>query len=187
MIKVKTDNNGKNKKNSLIPDYDTNTDIRPNKVRVLDQDEEHLGVMPTNEALQKARDQNLDLVEINPKADPPVARIVDYSSFRYRKEKEAKKKKKKSKDPKLKGVRLSLSIGEHDLNTKRRQAEDFLDRGDKVKIELYLKGRQHAHKDRAKEVIEDFIADIEENIPVKYEKEIDVQKHKLTATIVKDS
>lgn len=187
MIKVKTDNNDKNKKSSLIPDYDVNTDIKPNKVRVLDKNENHLGVMPTNEALQKARDKELDLVEINPKADPPVARIVDYSSFRYQKEKEAKKKKKKSKDPKLKGIRLSLSIGEHDINTKRKQAEKFLKRGDKVNIELYLKGRQHAHKDRAKGVIEDFIDDIEENIPVKFEKEIDVKKHKLTATIVKDS
>ncbi|MFB6225775.1 MAG: translation initiation factor IF-3 [Candidatus Paceibacteria bacterium] len=172
---------------SLIPDYNVNSDIKANKVRVLDEDEEHLGVMPTKEALKKAKKEDLDLVEINPKADPPVARIVNYSSFKYEKEKEIKKQQAKSRDSKVKGVRLSMNIGEHDKKTKRKQAEKFLKRGDKVKIELYLKGREHAHKDRAKEVIEDFIDQIEEEIAIKYEKEIEVKKHKLTTTIVKDN
>jgi translation initiation factor IF-3 len=177
----------KNDDDSLIPNYNVNEDIKADKVRLLDEDEEHLGVIPTNKALKKAEDKDLDLVEINPKADPPVARMVNYSSFKYQKEKEIKKQQAKSRDAKVKGVRLSLNIGDHDKNTRRKQAEKFLKRGDKVKIELYLKGRQHEHKDRAKQVIEGFIEEIEETISVKFEKDIEVKKHKLTTTIVKDN
>ena len=186
-MKLKGKRNNKSSSSSLIPDYNTNKKIRADKVRLLDEDEEHIGVMSHKKALKKAKEKDLDLVEINPKADPPVARIVDYSSFKYQKEKEEKKKRKKARSSKVKGVRLSMNIGEHDLKTRQRQAEKFIKRGDKAKIELYLKGRQHEHKDRAKDVIRDFIDRIEEEVPIKYEKEITEEGHKITATIVKDS
>ncbi|MFB6181837.1 MAG: translation initiation factor IF-3 [Candidatus Magasanikbacteria bacterium] len=187
MVRVKPAKQNNKDDDSLLPDYNVNQDIKADKVRLLDEDEEHIGVVPTNKALKKAEQEDLDLVEINPKANPPVARMVNYSSFKYEKEKEIKKQQAKSRDSKVKGVRLSLNIGDHDKNTRRKQAEKFLERGDKVKIELYLKGRQHEHRDRAKEVIEDFIDEIEETIPVKFEKEIESKKHKLTTTIVKDN
>lgn len=186
LVKIKRNKKRQSKSSSLIPDYNVNEDIKADKVRLLDEDEEHIGVVPLKEALSKAKDKDLDLVEINPKANPTVARIVDYSSFRYQKEKEAKKKRKKSRSSKTKGVRISMSISEHDLNVRLNQAKKFLERGDKVKIELILKGRQHQHKDRAKDKVRDFIDKIKEDVPVKFEQEVQEEGYKITAQVVKN-
>ena len=115
--------------------------------------------MNTKEAIAKAQDAGLDLIEVSPLANPPVCKISDFGQFQYNKSKRQKEQKKKKID--TKGIRLSLKIGKHDIEFKRKQAEKFLKQGDKVKIELSLRGREKAHKDLAKNVIVDFIENIE--------------------------
>lgn len=169
----------------LIPRYDLNHKIRVPEVRVLDEDNSNLGVMNTKEAVAKAQEMEMDLVIINPKADPPVAKIMDFTNFKYQKEKEARKQKKKSHVAEIKGVRLSLRIGKHDLEVRTRQALKFLNRGDKVKVEIILKGRDHAHSSLAFEVIEKFYQGIIEEITVDYEQKPQKQGPKITAILTK--
>lgn len=103
--------------------------------------------MPTHEALNIAREQGLDLVEISPNASPPVAKIVDWGKYSYQKTKQLQKQKKSAKNPGLKQIRSGLKIGEHDLGVKLRKVTDFLSAGHKVKITLFYRGREMAHKD----------------------------------------
>lgn len=170
---------------SLIPKYRTNQRIDAPEVRLLDNEGNNLGVLATSEALAKAREEDLDLVEINPKASPPVAKIVDFTRFKYQKEKEVRRQKAKSHVSEMKGIRLSVRIGDHDMNIRQTQAEKFLNRGDKAKIEIILRGRERGKLNIAFDVIKKFIANIEENIPVRYEQEATRQGNKVTAIIVK--
>lgn len=169
----------------LIPRFDTNNRIKAEEVRVLDANEEHVGVMSTEAALQMAVDQELDLILINPKGQPPVARIADFGQFKYQQEKDARKQKANSHESEIKGIRLSVRISDHDMEFRRKQAEKFLNRGDKARIELRLRGREKAHYDIAIAVVKKFIAQIEETMPIKYEQQIETQGGKITATIVK--
>jgi len=169
----------------LIPKYRINQKILATEVRVLDIEGTNLGVMPTAEALAKAEEQELDLVEINPKADPPVAKIIDFTRFKYQKEKEVRKQKIKSHVAELKGIRLSVRIGEGEMKTRQAQAEKFLNRGDKAKIEIILRGRERGKVSIAYEVIKKFITQIEENIPLRYDQEATMQGNKVTAIVVK--
>ena len=155
------------------------------EVRVLNDEGENLGVMKTGDALSKAKEMEMDLVEINPKAQPPVCKITDFKHFKYQKEKEARKTKAKSKISELKGVRLSIRIGQHDLDIRRAQAEKFLSRGDKVRIEIILRGRERAKTHIANEVIGAFVTRIKEDTPVRYDQEITRQGNKVTAIIAK--
>ena len=123
----------------LIPHYNTNEHIAVMEVRLLGVENENLGIMKTTEAQAKARELGVDLVEINPKADPPVCKLVEFTKFKYQKEKEAKKQKASSHESEIKGIRLSVRIGEHDLNVRISQAEGFLDSGDRVKAEIILR------------------------------------------------
>jgi translation initiation factor IF-3 len=169
----------------LIPKYKTNQRIDAPEVRLLDHDGNNLGVMSTSDALLKAQEEGFDLVEINPKAEPPVAKIIDFTRFKYQKEKEARKQKAKSHVSELKGIRLSVRIGEHDMKIRQAQAEKFLNRGDKAKVEIILRGRERGKIEIAFDVIKKFITYIEENIPVRYEQEPTRQGNKVTAIIVK--
>lgn len=137
-----------------------NLGIKAPELRVIDENDIHLDVMPTAQALALAREKGLDLVEINPAANPPVAKIVNFGQFKYQKEKEARKQKAHQKVIEVKGVRLSLRIGEHDLEMRRDQAKRFLDAGDKARVEIILKGREKAHLDIAKKIVEDFVASL---------------------------
>lgn len=137
-----------------------NQGIKAPEVRVIDENDQHLDIMPTAQALALARERGLDLVEINPAANPPVVKIVNFGQFKYQKEKEARKQKAHQKVIEVKGVRLSLRIGEHDLEMRRGQAKRFLDAGDKARIEIILKGREKAHLDIAKKIVEDFVASL---------------------------
>lgn len=170
---------------SLIPKYRKNTDIEAPTLMVLDEDGRNLGDMPTREALDLALERELDLVEINPKSEPPVAKLIDFAEFKYKKEKEARKQKAHSRASETKGIRLSVRIGPGDLDMKKKQAEKFLNRGDKVKIELQMKGRENARPDIAQEIVRDFIASIEQDIELKKEQEVMKQGRKITAVIVK--
>ncbi len=117
-----------------------------------------------------AKAQALDLVEISPKAVPPVVKIMDFGKYQYQKSREDRQNKSKQKKSDIKGIRLGVRTDEHDLNFKKNQAEKFLTKGSKVKVEIMLKGREKAHQDLARKNLEDFIKTI--TIPNKIEQEI---------------
>lgn len=130
-------------------------------IRVIDQNGQNLGIMETAHALAKAQEIGHDLVEINPKAEPPVCRIISYGQYRYEQEKETRKARARQKVVDLKGVRLSLRIKGADLEFRRNQAAHFLESGDKVRVEMVLRGRERAHMDLAEKIIRDFAVSIE--------------------------
>jgi len=135
--------------------------------------------MDTKTAINKAQEKGLDLVEVSPVANPPVCKFTDFGQFQYNKSK--KQKEQKTKKVEIKGIRLSFKIGKHDLDFKRKQAEKFLKQKDKVKIELNLRGREKAHKDLAKEIINKFIEEIE--IKIEIEQALKIQGGRLSITI----
>ena len=133
-----------------------NEEIRDKEVRVIGEAGQQLGIMSAREALQLAEEAGLDLVKIAPTAQPPVCRIVDYGKFKYeqiRKEKEAKKKQKVTE---VKEIRLSPNIDTNDLNTKMNAARKFLAKGDRVKVTLRFRGREMAHMNTSKHILDDF-------------------------------
>ncbi|MBQ7076536.1 MAG: translation initiation factor IF-3 [Lachnospiraceae bacterium] len=135
-----------------------NEQIRDKEVRLIGQDGEQLGVVSIEEAMRLADEAELDLVKIAPKAEPPVCKIVDYGKYKYemlRKEKEAKKK---QKSVELKEIRLTPVIDSNDLNTKINQAIKFLQKGDRVKVTLRFRGREMAHMQQSKGILDEFAA-----------------------------
>ena len=138
----------------------TNERIRAREVRVIDENGEQLGVMPPFEALKMAREKSLDLVEISPNAVPPVCKIQDYGKYLYEKDKSDRAARKKQKVIVIKEVKFSVTVDEHDYQTKKNQAVRFLNDGDKVKASLRFKGRQMAHRDLGYKIINRLIADI---------------------------
>ena len=145
---------------TTISDLKINEQIRDKEVRLIGEDGEQLGVMPARDALQMAKEAELDLVKIAPTAKPPVCKIIDYGKYRYelaRKEKEAKKKQKVIE---VKEVRLSPNIDTNDLNTKMGAARKFLEKGDKVKVTLRFRGREMAHMSKSRYILEDFAKEL---------------------------
>ena len=133
-----------------------NEQIRDKEVRVIGEEGQQLGIMPRDEALALSEEKDMDLVCIAPKADPPVCKILDYGKYRYelaRKEKEARKK---QKTVELKEVRLSPNIDTNDLNTKMNAARKFISKGNKVKVTLRFRGREMAHMNASKHILDDF-------------------------------
>jgi len=130
-----------------------NFQIHAPQVQVIDEFGKHLGAMETKVALQMAQDKGLDLVEVSPLANPPVAKIMNFGSFQYQHEKMVKRQRLQSRSLEMKNMRLSLKIGDHDQETKQGQIDRFLEDGHKVKIELVLRGREMQHLGLAKEVI----------------------------------
>lgn len=161
--------------------YRVNNKITAQKVRLIDENGKHLGVFSIEEALQKAREKNLDLIEISPKENPPVVKIDDFGKFLYQERKKESKSKKKKQE--IKGLRLSLRVGKHDLEMKKNQALKFLSSGQKVKIELTLKGRERLHLDLAKKIITEFVQILGEGI--KIEQPLNVQNYRLTIIITR--
>lgn len=137
-----------------------NHNIRATSLRVIDENGEQLGVMTRSEALSAAEQRGLDLVEISPNANPPVAKIVDWGKYNYQKTKQAQKNRRNTKASELKQMRFGLKISDHDLGVKLRKVTSFLDDGHKVKITVFYRGRELAHKDLgfklAEKVIEKF-------------------------------
>ena len=140
-----------------------NEQIRDKEVRLIGADGEQLGIVSAKEAQKIAEEAGLDLVKIAPNAKPPVCKVIDYGKYRYelaRKEKDAKKK---QKTVELKEIRLSPNIEANDLNTKMNAAKKFLQKGNKVKITLRFRGREMAHMNQSKHILDDFaesLADI---------------------------
>ncbi|WP_139377177.1 translation initiation factor IF-3 [Halobacillus hunanensis] len=131
-----------------------NEKIRAREVRLIDVNGEQLGVKSRNEALDIAANANLDLVMVAPNAKPPVCRIMDYGKYRYEQQKKEKEARKNQTIIKLKEVRLSPGIEEHDFNTKLRNARKFLTKGDKVKASVRFRGRAITHKELGQKVLE---------------------------------
>jgi translation initiation factor IF-3 len=127
---------------------------------VIDENGEQLGIMPPFDALKMARERSLDLVEISPNAVPPVCRIQDYGKFLYEKDKSERAARKKQKVITIKEVKFSVTVDEHDYQTKKNMAIRFLGDGDKVKASLRFKGRQMAHRDLGYKIINRLIADV---------------------------
>jgi translation initiation factor IF-3 len=138
----------------------TNERIRAREIRVIDENGEQLGVMAPFDALKMARERSLDLVEISPNAVPPVCKIQDYGKFLYEKDKSDRAARKKQKVIVIKEVKFSVTVDEHDYQTKKNQAVRFLGEGDKVKASLRFKGRQMAHRDLGYKIINRLILDI---------------------------
>ena len=140
-----------------------NEQIRDREVRLIVEDGEQLGIMSAKDAMKLAREAELDLVKIAPTAKPPVCKIIDYGKYRYemaRKEKEARKK---QKIIDIKEVRLSPNIDSNDLNTKVSAAKKFIEKGDRVKVTLRFRGREMAHMQSSKQILDVFaekLADI---------------------------
>ena len=174
-------------KKSLIPQFRLNGRIDAPEVRLLGTEGNNIGVLSIEEALRIADEEEMDLIEINPKARPPVCQIADFTHFKYQKEKEARKQKSKQHVGELKGIRLSMRIGKGDMETRRKQAEKFLSRGDKIKAEIILRGAERYKTPIAYEVIRSFYALLGEEMSLKYEQDPIRQGNKITAIIVKSS
>ncbi len=148
---------------TTISDLMINGQIRDREVRVIGENGDQLGILPIKEAMRLAQEAELDLVKIAPKAQPPVCKIIDYGKYRYelaRKEKEARKK---QKIVEVKEVRLSPNIDTNDLNTKINNAKKFITKGNKVKVTLRFRGREMAHVQQSRHILDDFagiLADI---------------------------
>jgi translation initiation factor IF-3 len=148
-----------------------NNQIRAPQVRVIDETGKQLGVISSEEALRIAQERNLDLIQVTEKVEPPVCKIGDYGKYLYQEEKKGKSAK-KHKGGELKGIRLTFNISLHDLETRVRQAEKFLSKGDKVRIELPLRGRQKALGNFAKEKVGKFLEILKNTTPIKIEREL---------------
>lgn len=141
----------------------TNGQIRAAELRVIGASGEQLGIMSRQEALALAEEAGLDLVEISPNAAPPVAKIVDWGKFQYQKMKEAQKSRRNSKQSELKQMRFGLKIGQGDLEIKLRKVREFLAEGHKVRIQIFYRGRENAHKELGFVMIEKIGAMLEDD------------------------
>ncbi|MCS6919668.1 MAG: translation initiation factor IF-3 [Fimbriimonadales bacterium] len=140
-----------------------NNRIRAKEVRVIDVDGKQLGVMHIRRALKIAQDKGLDLVEVAPTANPPVCRILDYGRYRYEQEKLAKEAKKKQKGGDVKTIRLRPAIGAHDIETKIRNAIEFLEDGDKVKFVVIFRSREFGRPQVAEQLLRKVATALEEH------------------------
>ena len=166
-------------------DHRRNNAIRVPEVRLIDETGQNHGVVTTSKALAMAYERGLDLVEVSPLAQPPVAKILDFSKLRYQEEKERRKERAKQKKVEVKGVRLSLRIGDHDLETRITQAEKFLSEGNRVRAELILRGRERRHTSLATEIIKEFVSKLNAIIPVQTEEDVSIQGGKLAIIVSK--
>jgi len=146
----------------------TNERIRAREIRVIDENGEQLGILQPFEALKLARERNLDLVEVSPTAVPPVCRIQDYGKFLYEKDKSDRAARKKQKVIVVKEVKFSVTVDEHDYQTKKNHALRFLRDGDKVKASLRFRGRQMAHRELGYAIVNRVIQDTTEVAVVEF-------------------
>ena len=149
---------------TAIADVDklrVNEEIRADEVRVVEPDGDH-AVVPVEEALDRAREHDLDLVEIAPDADPPVCKVLDYGKYRYEKQKEEKRRRKKSKSMEMKELRFRPRTEEHDFNFKADHAREFLEDGNKVKAYVQFRGRDIVYKDQGMDLLRRLIEQLQD-------------------------
>ena len=136
-----------------------NERIRVPEVRLIGAEGNQLGIVSIDKARQIAEESALDLVEVAPQANPPVCRVLDYNKFRYDQEKKEREAKKHQRQSRIKEIRLHPNIDEHDLQVKLKQAIGFLKKKDRVKVDLFFKGRQIEHLDLGRKILDKFITD----------------------------
>jgi translation initiation factor IF-3 len=144
--------------------------IRIPKVQVIDENNQPLGIMNTADALQLAKEKELDLIEVNPKGEPPVCKILDFGQFQYQQSRKVQQQKAHAKKIEVKGIRISYKIDKHDLDFRKNQAIKFLSKGDKVRVETILRGRERQYANLAMEKMQEFISsmgDINLEQPIK--------------------
>ena len=124
-----------------------NEKITAERIRLIDENGEMLGIFPVDTAIEKAYDAGLDLVEVSPNADPPVCKILDYGKYKYEQQKKASEARKKQKTVDVKEVKIRPGIEDHDYQVKMKNARRFLENGDKVKVTMRFRGREMAHQD----------------------------------------
>ncbi|MFH1441876.1 MAG: translation initiation factor IF-3 [Candidatus Omnitrophota bacterium] len=146
-----------------------NEKIRAPEVRVIGPDGSQLGVVTIQRALEMADQYELDLIEVASNANPPVCRIIDFSKFKYDQEKKEREAKKHQKQSRLKEIRLKPNIDDHDYQVKLRHAVIFLQKNDKVKVNLFFRGRQMEHMDLGRRILDRFIADTKNDAQVEKE------------------
>ena len=134
-----------------------NEQIRVREVRLIDDEGNQKGIVPTLEALKLAKDKDLDLVEVSPNANPPVCKILDYGKYRFEQEKKLRDAKKNQKVLKLKEIRMQPKIGSGDLDTKAKHVQEFLNHGDKVKVTIRFRGRELAHTELGYDVLQEVL------------------------------
>jgi translation initiation factor IF-3 len=135
-------------------DLRMNEGIRVREVRLIDADGNQKGIVATFEALQMARDAGLDLVEVAPQAQPPVCKLLDYGKYKFELEKKVRESRKHQKQIRIKEIRMQPKIDEHDLEFKTRHIQEFLDEGNKVKVTVRFRGRELAHTELGKDVLD---------------------------------
>jgi len=147
---------------AISKDMNVNEKIRAREVRLIDSTGDQLGVKSKQEALEIARKRELDLVLVAPNAKPPVCRIMDYGKYRFEQQKKEKEARKKQKVINVKEVRFTPGIGDHDFETKLKNARKFLSKGDKVKAAVRFRGRAITHKDLGREVLDRFADEVKD-------------------------
>ncbi len=156
-----------------------NNDIRAKEVRLITQDRENKGIVPTKEALSMADDAGLDLVLINPNQDPPVAKIMDFGKYKYEIEKKAKEAKKKQHTVDVKEVKIRYKIDTHDYNVRINNIKKFISQGNKVKIVVMLRGREMQHSQLAFDLANRFVEDLKDE-PIQIEKKPQLEGRNVT-------
>lgn len=145
----------------LYKHYRLNYQITSPTVRLLDEEGKQIGIVTKLEALQKAKELNLDVVEIAPSAKPPVAKLIDYKKFKYQEAKKDRENRKSQKNVGVKEIRLRPFIGQHDFDTRLKRAKEFLGHGNQVKLSLFFRGREITRKEFGFDVMKRFIASLE--------------------------
>jgi translation initiation factor IF-3 len=135
-------------------DFRINENIRVREVRLIDEKGTQIGIVPTVEALDKAKEAGLDLIEVAPQANPPVCKILDYGKYKFEQEKKLRETKKKQKQIKMKEIRMQPKIEEHDLQFKTKHIQEFLEEGNKVKVTIRFRGRELAHTELGRDVLD---------------------------------
>jgi translation initiation factor IF-3 len=146
-----------------------NENIRASEVRLIGADGEQVGIVPTDEALKRAQDEDLDLVEVAPDAKPPVARLLDYSKYKYEQEQKAKAARKHQQQVNVREIKLRPKIAQHDYETKRGHVERFLKNQDKVKVTIMFRGREQSHPERGRVLLDRLLQDVSEIASVEQE------------------
>ena len=139
-----------------------NGQIRAKEVRVLGESGEQLGVMSIEEAMKLAEEAEVDLVQIAPNAQPPVCRVIDYGKYKYEQTRREKEQRKKQKTVEVKEIRMSPNIDDNDMNTKISAARKFLSKGDRVKVTIRFRGREMAHMNNSRYILDDFAKALED-------------------------
>ncbi len=158
-----------------------NERIRVREVRLIDEEGHQAGIVPTRDALQRARDAGLDLIEVSPNATPPVCRIMDYGKFKYEQSKRDKEAHKKSKQSELNLIRLRPNIDEHDIAVKMKHARRFLEEGNKVRIFVVFRSREFTHPEFGRNLLNRFVEELADTSNV--EKSVSMEGRQMTLVL----